>query len=121
MERQTDFKQKTCISLGIASMAWSEIPRGTFDSTLCGGLADELVEVHETILKSQTSELLKNFISLRQQTEVLLEKAVMSVNDSNELLDVLKSADKIIETYNNYLAPEIDINQISLCSCLVKV
>jgi hypothetical protein len=42
--------QKTKIyeTLGTASMAWSETPKGIFDSNLCDKLAIELIEVLES-------------------------------------------------------------------------
>lgn len=52
-------------NIGAASMCWSEVPKGVFDSSRAEKLAMEIVEEHETQLTIQINraeELIKEFI-----------------------------------------------------------
>jgi hypothetical protein len=45
-EKKKDFKTVLFEGLGTASMAWSEIPKGIFDSTLASKIGDDIMATH---------------------------------------------------------------------------
>jgi hypothetical protein len=57
MKMSESFRELVGISIGRASMAWSETPRGVFDSEVCSALVDEIVVAYEKNIK-RTNEVL---------------------------------------------------------------
>jgi hypothetical protein len=75
-----EFSELVGEALGRASVAWSELPTGIFDSNTCCALHREIMNAHDSLIKKikDKEELEKE----RERSEILFE-AVKKCNDDH--------------------------------------
>ena len=97
------------ISLGRASMCWSEIPRGVFDSTTAAELGEEIVKAIEEYVEDQTpgwSDPLSDY--LEEEIAKYKDVPTVVVNQESEWqkrkrVETMKEAKKQEENYKRSL------------------
>jgi hypothetical protein len=97
------------ISLGRASMCWSEVPRGVFDSTTAAELGEEIVKAIEEYVEDQTpgwSEPLSDY--LEEEIAKYKDVPTVVVNRESEWqkrkrIETMKEAKKQEENYKRSL------------------
>ena len=82
MSKELDwFRDKVGTTIGEASMLWSEIPHGVFNSTKAQLLSERLLNDYEALL-TKISLLKQDYESLKRSRSVLFETAenIMELN-----------------------------------------
>ena len=102
MKLTDEQKSKIFETLGTASMAWSETPKGIFDSSLCTKIGNELVEFLESPQPSAPS------VSFIKMLECVIDKARSYTDGWNYTTEeIIEWAQKNIQSTPSVSAEEI--------------
>jgi len=92
------------INLGRASMCWSDIPSGVFDSTKAAELGKEIMEAVEKYIEEDKEEQKKHIVDIMEADERdgLYREEKESEWQRRRRLDVMKEAKKKKKEENNF-------------------
>ena len=90
-----ELRELVYINLGRASMCWSEIPKGVFDSTKAAKLGKEIMEaIDEYVEEEDIAEINAMFAEIEEQ---------IRVSEDNQILEETDWMEEHREDYNKVL------------------
>lgn len=104
MSTEKTFSELVGESLGRASMAWSEVPTGIFDSDKCLELQSEIVNAHRHELKASwvkhVEVKVEEILQLREDLEFMLDNNWWALSGSpQESLQLSERMDEMRARY----------------------